>query len=57
MSRDRSAFAFGFLSLALAALALWAAYGEVDWRPVGVLVPVAMVVTGIGVLLLSGRHH
>lgn len=56
MNRDRTAFAFGVLAVTLAALALWAAYGEVEWRLVGILVPVAMVATGIGVLLLSRRR-
>lgn len=57
MRRDRAAFAFGVLALALAGLALWTTYGHVDWKLVGVLVPAAMVVAGIGVLLLSRRHN
>lgn len=57
MSRDRAAFAFGVLSLALAGLAFWTAYGQVNWRLAGLLVPAAMVVVGIGVLMLSRRHH
>ena len=57
MSSDRAAFAFGVLALALAGLGFWTAYGQVDWRLVGLLIPAAMVVAGIGVLLLSGRHH
>ncbi len=57
MNRDRAAFAFGVLALALAGLAFWTAYGQVNWRLVGLLAPAAMVVVGIGVLLLSRRHH
>lgn len=57
MTRDRTAFVFGVLALTLAGLALWTAYGQVDWPLVGVLVPGAMVATGIGVLLLSRRHN
>lgn len=56
MTGDRTAFVFGVLALILAGLGLWAAYGEVEWGLVGILVPVAMVATGVGVLLLSRRH-
>ena len=45
------------VSLALAGLAFWTAYGQVNWRLAGLLVPAAMVVVGIGVLMLSRRHH
>ncbi len=57
MNRDRAAFAFGVLALALAGLAFWTAYGAVNWRIVGLLAPAAMVVVVIGVLLLSRRRH
>jgi len=57
MTRDRAAFAFGVLALALAGLGLWATYGHVDWRLVGVLAPAGMVVIGIGMLVLSRNHN
>ncbi|MGC3995899.1 MAG: hypothetical protein QM779_17585 [Propionicimonas sp.] len=57
MRRDRAAFAFGVLAVAFAALALWTVYGVVDRKLVGILVPAAMVVAGVGVLLLSRRHN
>lgn len=57
MSRDRAAFAVGLLALILAALAFWSGYGLVDWKLVSLLAPVAMVVVGIGILLLSRRHN
>ena len=57
MRRDRAAFAFGVLALALAGLAFWTTYGHLDWKLVGMLVPAAMVVAGVGVLLLSRRHN
>lgn len=56
MKRDRTAFAFGALALALAGLALWHNYGGIDWRLAGVLAPVALVVIGAGMLLLSRRN-
>ena len=51
----RAAFATGFLGILLAGLALWTHYGTVDWHLVGVLAPVALVVLGAGMLLLSRR--
>lgn len=55
--RDRAAFAFGVLALALAGLGLWTSYGIVDWRLVGFLAPAGMVVIGVGMLLLSRNHN
>ncbi|MFT4108317.1 hypothetical protein [Propionicimonas sp.] len=57
MRRDRAAFAFGVLAVALAAVALWTVYGVLDRRLIGILVPAAMVVAGVGVLLLSRRRN
>lgn len=57
MTRDRAAFAVGLLALILAALAFWSGYGSVDWKLVSLLAPVAMVVVGVGILLLSRRHN
>ncbi|MCA0295928.1 MAG: hypothetical protein LCH96_11590 [Actinobacteria bacterium] len=57
MTHDRAAFGFGVLAVALAALALWTAYGHVEWRLVGIAAPIVLVVAGIGILLLSRRHN
>jgi uncharacterized membrane protein YfcA len=57
MTRDRAAFAFGVLALALAGLGLWNSYGHVDWHLVGILAPAGMVVIGVGMLLLSRNHN
>lgn len=57
MKADRTAFATGLAALGLAGLALWFSYGAVDWRLVGVLIPVALVVIGAGMLLLSRRPN
>ena len=57
MTRDRAAFAFGVLALALAGLGFWNSYGHVDWHLVGVLAPAGMVVIGVGMLLLSRNHN
>ena len=54
---DRIAFALGVFAVTGAVLALWSVYGTVAPKLVGVLVPVAMVVAGVGVLLLSRRNH
>ncbi len=56
MKTDRTAFAVGISVLVLAGLGLWSAYGELDWRAVGFLVPAALVVIGVGMLLLT-RHR
>jgi hypothetical protein len=52
MSPDRTAFAFGVIALALAGFGFWAAYGQIDWRVAGLMVPIALVVIGAGMLLL-----
>lgn len=57
MNRDRAAFAIGVLALALAGLALWTNYGQVDWNLVGVLAPAGMVIIGVGMLLLSRNRN
>ncbi|HML50234.1 MAG TPA: hypothetical protein PKD84_02340 [Propionicimonas sp.] len=56
MRSDRTAFAFGMAALALAALGLWANYGQVDWRIVGLAAPIALVVIGVGMLAMSKDH-
>lgn len=57
MRPDRAAFAFGVLALTLAGLALWHTYGTLNQALLGLIVPAAMVVAGIGVLLLSRRRN
>lgn len=57
MSTDRTAFAVGISALLLAGLGLWSAWGEIDWRVVGFLVPAALIVIGVGMLLLSQRRN
>lgn len=54
---DRTAFAVGTTAVAIAGLALWLHYGIIDWRLVGVLAPVVLVIIGAGVLLLSRRPN
>lgn len=56
MSSDRTAFAFGTAAVALAALGLWANYGQVDWRIVGLAAPIALVVIGVGMLAMSKNN-
>lgn len=53
MKADRLSFAVGVMTLALAALALWSAAGRLNVHLLQVIVPIALVATGIGVLLLS----
>ncbi|MBN9106542.1 MAG: hypothetical protein J0I14_16245 [Propionibacteriaceae bacterium] len=57
MRTDRTAFAVGISALLLAGLGLWSAWGQIDWRVVGFLVPAALVVIGVGMLLLSQRRN
>ncbi len=54
---DRAAFAYGVIAMAIAALALWLHYGFVDWRLVGVITPVVLVIIGAGMLLLSRKSN
>lgn len=56
MRFDRAAFAVGIAALSIGGLALWANYGQIDWRIVGLAAPVALVVMGIGMLLLPREH-
>jgi hypothetical protein len=53
MRSDRVAFAFGVIALVLGGLALWSNYGPLDWRIVGLLAPISLVVIGVGMLLLT----
>lgn len=57
MRSDRTAFTFGIISVTVAAIALWSAYGQLDWRGIGLIIPGCLVVLGVGLLLLSKPHH
>ncbi len=57
MRTDRAAFAVGISALLFAGLGLWSAWGQVDWRIVGFLIPAALVVIGVGMLLLTQRRN
>jgi hypothetical protein len=57
MKPDRTSFALGMACLALSWLGLWASWGQIDWRLAGMLAPIALVVTGVGMLLLTGEKH
>lgn len=56
MSRDRAAFGFGIAAMLLGGIGLWASFGHVDWQLVRTWAPVALIVIGAGMVLLS-RHH
>ncbi len=53
---DVVALVIGLISLMLAALGLWAAFGQVSWAAVGLAAPVCLVVIGALGLLVS-RHR
>jgi hypothetical protein len=57
MKADRVGFALGVLALGAGGLALWANYGTIDWRLVGLVAPIGLVVIGIGMLALTKAHH
>ncbi len=57
MKADRLSFALGVLALGAGGLALWANYGTIDWRLVGLVAPIGLVVIGIGMLALTKAHH
>lgn len=56
MKPDRAAFAFGMVAIAIATLGLWASYGQIDWRIVGMAAPIALVVIGVGMLAMTNDH-
>ncbi len=56
MRLDRTGFSIGVAALGVGLLALWANYGHIDWRIVGMAAPVALVVIGVGILLLPRNH-
>jgi hypothetical protein len=57
MSRDRAAFGFGLAAMLLGGVGLWSSFGSVDWSVVRTAAPVALIVIGAGMVLLSRQHH
>lgn len=55
LKADVTALVIGLLSLLLAALGLWSAFGTVNWSWVGVAAPLCLVVFGLLGLLASRR--
>ena len=53
MKLDIAAFGLGAVAIAIGGLALWASYGDVSWAWVGRVAPVALIVIGILMLVLS----
>lgn len=52
---DVLALLIGILSVLIAAIALWAAFGTINWRVVAIVGPLALVLIG-GLGLFLGRH-
>jgi hypothetical protein len=57
MSRDRAAFGFGLAAMLLGGVGLWSSFGHVDWGFVRTAAPVALIVIGAGMVLLSRQHN
>lgn len=57
MNRDRAAFGFGLAAMLLGAIGLWSSFGNVDWALVRTAAPVALIVIGAGMVLLSRQQH
>lgn len=57
MNRDRAAFGFGLAAMLLGGVGLWSSFGQVDWGFVRTAAPVALIVIGAGMILLSRQHH
>lgn len=53
MKPDIAAFGLGAVAIIVGGLALWASYGDVSWSWVGRAAPVALIVIGILMLVLS----
>ncbi|MGB2766625.1 MAG: hypothetical protein WBC14_06000 [Propionicimonas sp.] len=56
MRHDIAAFGMGAFALAVAAVALWAAYGQVNWTWLTRLTPILLIGIAISMLALS-RHR
>lgn len=55
MKLDITAFGLGAVAIVVGSLALWASYGDISWAWVGRATPVALIVIGIAMLILSRR--
>ena len=53
MKPDIAAFGLGAVAIIVGGLALWASFGDVSWSWVGRAAPVALIVIGILMLVLS----
>lgn len=53
MKLDITAFGLGAVAVMVGGLALWASSGGVDWLWVSRVAPVALIVVGIAMLILS----
>lgn len=51
--RDVTAFNAGLVFLVVAALGLWMAFGDVNWKLVSIAAPLALVFIGAAGLILS----
>lgn len=56
MKLDIAAFGLGAVAVVVGGLALWASYGDVSWAWVGRAAPVALIVIGIVMLILSRKR-
>lgn len=57
MSTNRISFIVGALAIVLAGLGLASHYGGLDWRLLGVIVPLLLVVIAAGMLLLTRKTN
>ncbi len=57
MKLDVTAFGLGALACLIGALALWASFGDISWAWVVKAAPVALIVIGIAMLVLSLRKN
>lgn len=55
MKPDITAFGLGSLACIVGGLALWASFSDVSWAWVGRVTPVALIVVGIAMLILSRK--
>lgn len=57
MKPDIAAFGLGSLACIVGAIALWACFGGISWTWIGRAAPVALVVLGIAMLILSRKKN
>lgn len=56
MKLDITAFGLGAVAVLIGSLGLWASYGDISWAWVGRAAPVALIVIGIAMLILSRKR-